>query len=77
MKNKIIIDKLGQCTVIGSLAHQFYYRNISVLETLTDLNGSNIAWVYEVNGTLRAGQSTIEGAKNYLNDERVIVIREV
>ena len=64
-------------TVFGSNAHKFFFKHGDLLESLYNNTGTNVAFVYEIDGTIRAAQSSIEGAKQYMNDNRILVIKEL
>jgi hypothetical protein len=71
--NEIIINKGGCCTIVGSLAHKFYYKLKDVIGRLHELDSTNVAWVFEQDGTLRAAQSTVDNARAYMRDDRILV----
>jgi hypothetical protein len=72
--NEIIINPDKTLTVIGSLAHKLYYKHKDKLNSLYDIT-SNSAWLYEVDGTLRAASNKQE-VLNYWKDDRIIVYKK-
>lgn len=71
--NEIILNKDGTMTIIGREAHTLYYSHRDMIDSLRDIT-FNRYWVYEVDGTLRAAQSSKVNALNYMtNDKRTLV----
>ena len=76
-ENEIIINADGNLTVCGALAHKFYFANkCNVPASMRDHSNPNTVFVVEVDGTLRAAQSTAEGAARYMNNSRILITRE-
>lgn len=73
--NEIILNCDGTLTVVGSLAHKLYYKHETMLRGLYN-SGSNIAFVSEVDGTLRACQSSVQGAMEFMKDDRILIIKK-
>lgn len=78
MDNYIILRESGN-TYFGAVASRFAYR--LKLPKIFRTSDNESHYVFEVmpddSVVLRAGQSTIEGAKQYMGPNRVIVWREV
>jgi hypothetical protein len=69
------IEDDGRLAIWSSEANRFAQEHRDLLRDLRRLPGDNRAFVYEPNGTLRAAQSTIEGAKRYMDPGRIMVVR--
>ena len=75
--NEIILNSDNTMTIIGPAAHTLYYKHRSEIDSLRDIT-FNKYWVYEVDGTLRAAQSTRAHALNYITtDNRVLVSLDI
>ena len=74
--NEIILNHDGTLTVCGPLAHKLYFKYERYLRELSniilDKKTTNKAYVLEVDSTLRAGQSTVNGALEYMNETRIL-----
>lgn len=76
MKNEIVLQKETKTMlVVGPLAHTLYHAHKKELNTLFEIQHLE-AWVYEPSGTLRAAQSTINSAVEYMNENRILVYKE-
>lgn len=71
--NEIILNKDKTMTIIGPEAHTLYYKHRSEIDSLRDIT-FNRYWVYEVDGTLRAAQSTRANALNYMTSNNRILV---
>lgn len=72
--NEIIINKksLTKC-IIGSEVHALYFKHDSMLNELPQKDSFH---VLEVDGTIRAIQSSKELASKYMKENRILVYFE-
>jgi hypothetical protein len=81
IQNEITLNADKTLTVCGPLAHNLYFKYEKYLRELSSviLEGktSNVAYVLEVDSTLRAGQNSILGAMEYMNETRILFKYEV
>lgn len=77
IQNEIIINQDKTLTVIGELAHKIYWNNKDLIQTLEKIIhnrlSSNMAWVIELDGTVKAGQRTKKNAIEYMNENRILI----
>jgi hypothetical protein len=75
--NKITIAKDSTMRIEGSLAHKFYWTHKNILKLAHDgIDSESIAFVYELDGTMRAGQRSEENAMEYMNVNRISIVKE-
>jgi hypothetical protein len=77
--NKIYIDKQGQLTVIGPIAHKLYYNKKLMdeyVEAALKNTHTNKIWVVDENLITRAAQSCLEFALKYYSENRILVIKD-
>lgn len=77
LDDQITINADGNLTVFGAHAHRLYFAHgCSVPAALCEPTNPNSFFVLEVDGTVRAAQTTLEGALTYMDHDRVLVVRE-
>jgi hypothetical protein len=75
--NKITIAKDNTLTIEGSLAHKFYWTHKNILRLANDcIDSQSVAFVYELDGTMRAGQRSELNAMEYMKDNRILIVKE-
>lgn len=76
--NEIIINEDTTLTVCGPLANKLYFANgCDIPAAMRSKSNRNIAFVVELDGTLRAAQESRENALHYMNDTRILITREI
>lgn len=77
MKNYIVLDSTNCGSFFGPIAGPYCYR-AELRKRLDEVfeaaqRSSNRFFVLENDGTVRAAQTTRDGAEKYMNDDRVLV----
>ena len=75
--NEIRIAKNGNMTIVGGHAHTLYFKMRDDLLKLHDpIDSTAFCFVLEIDGTMRAAQSSIDGALEYMKPDRILIIKD-